>query len=159
MRIQWSSSVAQEILRYMRTAGRSMDAGMGNAKVVEAALADANPGSDNSVLNRLSDEFHDVLIRLEKLTDAFDNAIHLMQDAIDTFEDAEREISSTIDRIETGVPGEVLGFGFRSAQTELMGWTSEPRLMPVMHRFDEIPAPTWLQELLEDPEVFNWISD
>ena len=159
MRIQWSSSVAQEILRYMRTAGQSLDAGMGNAKIAEAALADANPGSDNSVLNRLNDEFHDALIRLGKLADEFDHAIHLMQGAIETFEDAEREVSRTIDHIATGVPGEVLGFGFHSAQTELKGWTLEPRPMPVMHRFDEIPAPTWLQELLEDPEVFNWISE
>lgn len=159
MRIQWNSEIAREILRYMQQASNCLDAGRGEVKSVEDAFADANPDSDNSVLNRLYDEFHKTISCMERLNDEFRDEIHQMQRAIEIFEDAEREISADIDHIATGVPTEMFGFDFPGTAPEPMGWSVEPRLMPVMHRFDEIPAPTWLQDLLEDPEKFNWIVE
>lgn len=142
MRIQWSSSAAQEMLGRLAQVDRSMEDCLRQSSAVRAAIAEANPDGANRAL-RAAEEHYGLLAKrlraFEKALEAFQSAIRR---ADGLFEDAETELERLAERLDDArsAPNSRESGGERYIRWEPSAYA----VMPDM-RVSVMPMPDWFK--------------
>jgi len=161
MRIVWSSDAAQDLIRQMREAEQNMADCLMRAGESREALDEANPGAESKTLNKLTKDFEQTIRHLEQTAQELRELIRKTEKAKANFEDAENDIGRLIENISTGA-GSVSAAAATAVEAvwdrgvPVIEWTlPKPLVLPMMRTRNSIPAPVWLEDLLNDPALFH----
>lgn len=160
MRIIWSSDAAQDLIRRMREAEQNMGDCLRQAGESRCALDDANPGAESRTLNEITKDFEQTIRHMENTARELSELIRKTEKAKARFEDAENEISSMITNIRTGASATgsqaPSAAAVRDDRIPVIDWAvPKPLILPTMRTGNRVPAPLWLENLLNDPEIFR----
>ena len=142
MRIQWSSSAAQEMLERLAQADRSMQDCLRQSSAVCAAMAEANPDGANRALRAAEERYGLLAKRLRAFEEALEDFQSAIRRADGLFEDAETELERLAERLDDArsAPNSRESGGERYIRWEPSAYA----VMPDM-RLNIAPMPEWLR--------------
>ena len=147
MRIQWSSTAAQETADKLRSAEYALGDCLQRTGLVYSALAEADPDGENKTLQKLSEQFGVCARRLKKLRDGVDDLNRAILKTDERFQEAEARILHLIDAMAQGDDAPAY-----SAPAAYVNWVPEAfAVMPDM-RINTPPLPFWLKRIIEDAD-------
>lgn len=151
MKIQWSSTAAQETMEWINRAERGLDDCLHQAAFVYSALAEANPDGENKALRRMSEQFKSSVRRIKALKDSVNCFERAVMKTDECFQDAESRILHLCDAMT--ISEEVPVY---TAPSGYLNWVPEAvSIMPDM-RINTAPLPFWFRNILdEENQIVN----